>query len=363
MVAELRRLKFALFGLGRLGVIRANILAYQQPLIELVAVCDTKPGTDKWAAENLPSTVKHFTDPDECLRHSGAEAILICTATATHAPLIIKAVDLGLHIMCEKPISVDVVTTAAVIEKVSSRPDLKFLVPFTRRYDKSYREAKALVESGELGDVHAIETFMSDVQDPAGNFVAFAAHSGGIFLDMGIHHIDTGRYLLDVKSGLKNPKKQVKRVVAMGQRAVYDDLAAFGDADNAYGLVEFSNGKIWTTHLARTTTNGFEDSTRVCGTKAHSIVSGVSNVEIRDQHGVRKRTVPDAFQLFPETFLTDITEFANTVLFNKPLTCLAEDAFEAGKICTALQHSFRTGFPVYFDDNGFPILENVTNGH
>lgn len=133
MVAELRRLKFALFGLGRLGVIRANILAYQQPLIELVAVCDTKPGTDKWAAENLPSTVKHFTDPDECLRHSGAEAILICTATATHAPLIIKAVDLGLHVMCEKPISVDVVTTAAVVEKVSSRPDLKFLVPFTRR--------------------------------------------------------------------------------------------------------------------------------------------------------------------------------------------------------------------------------------
>ncbi|CAH0050894.1 unnamed protein product, partial [Clonostachys solani] len=85
---------------------------------------------------------------------------------------------------------------------------------------------------------------------------------------MGIHHIDTGRYLLDVKSGLKNPKKQVKRVVAMGQRAVYDGLAAFGDTDNAYGLVEFSNGKIWTTHLARTTTNGFEDLTRVCGTKA-----------------------------------------------------------------------------------------------
>ncbi|RYN79423.1 hypothetical protein AA0117_g3441 [Alternaria alternata] len=352
------RLKFALFGLGRLGVIRARILAYEQPLVELVAVCDTKPGTDAWAAQNLPSTVKHFTNPEECLKHSGAQAVLICTATATHAPLIVQALDLGLHVMCEKPISVDFITTATVIEKAQSRPDLKFLVPFTRRYDKSYREAKALIESGELGEIHAVETWMSDVQDPAGHFVAFAAHSGGIFLDMGIHHIDTGRYLLDVKSNLANPKKQVKRVTAIGQRAVYTDLAAFGDADNAWGFVEFTNGKVWTTHLARTTTNGFEDSTRVCGTKGHSIVSSASNVEIRDKHGVRKQTVPDAFKLFPETFQTDITEFTNAVLFDKPLTCLAEDAFEAGKICTALQHSYRTGQSVYFNDEGFPILDD-----
>lgn len=48
------RLKLALIGLGRLGVIRARILAFQQPRIELVAACDTKPGSDKWAAANLP---------------------------------------------------------------------------------------------------------------------------------------------------------------------------------------------------------------------------------------------------------------------------------------------------------------------
>jgi myo-inositol 2-dehydrogenase/D-chiro-inositol 1-dehydrogenase len=132
-MASVPRLRIALFGLGRLGVIRAQILAYQQPLVELVAVCDTKLGTDVWAAQNLPSTVRHFTDPDECLKNSGAQAVLICTATATHAPLIVQALDLGLHVMCEKPISVDVATTATVIEKTKSRPDLKFLVPFTRR--------------------------------------------------------------------------------------------------------------------------------------------------------------------------------------------------------------------------------------
>lgn len=128
-----RRLKLALFGLGRLGALRARILAFQQPRIELVAVCDSKPDTNKWAAENLPPSVKYFADPQECLKNSGAEAVLVCTATATHAPLILQALDLGLHVMCEKPISVDIATTQAVVEKSASRPDLKFLVPFTRR--------------------------------------------------------------------------------------------------------------------------------------------------------------------------------------------------------------------------------------
>lgn len=90
------RLKLALIGLGRLGAIRARILAFQQPRIELVAACDTKPGSDKWAAENLPPSVRYYADPEDCMKSSGAEAVLISTATATHAPLICMGLDLGL---------------------------------------------------------------------------------------------------------------------------------------------------------------------------------------------------------------------------------------------------------------------------
>lgn len=90
------RLKLCLLGLGRLGALRARILAFQQPRIELVAVCDTKPGADEWAAANLPPSVKFFASPEECMRNSGAQSVLISTATATHAPLICLALDLEL---------------------------------------------------------------------------------------------------------------------------------------------------------------------------------------------------------------------------------------------------------------------------
>ena len=159
----------------------------------------------------------------------------------------------------------------------------------------------------------------------------------------------------------------MNRVVAMGQQAVYGDLAKYGDCDNGWGLVEFANGKILTTHLGRTLTNGFEGQTRVCGTKAHSIIKGnaaTNGVEIRDVHGVRMASPPDAFTLYDKTFLNDLAEFANAVLDNAPLSCTPEDAFEAGKITSALQHSFRTGHPVYFDDDGLPILSTTKiNGY
>lgn len=95
-MAVQNRLKLCLIGLGRLGALRAKILAFERPRIELVAVCDTKPGADKWAAANLPPSVKFFATPEECMKNSGAQAVLISTATATHAPLICLAFDMGL---------------------------------------------------------------------------------------------------------------------------------------------------------------------------------------------------------------------------------------------------------------------------
>jgi myo-inositol 2-dehydrogenase/D-chiro-inositol 1-dehydrogenase len=157
----------------------------------------------------------------------------------------------------------------------------------------------------------------------------------------------------------------------MGQQAVYGELAKFGDCDNGWGMVEFANGKVLTTHLGRTLTNGYEATTRLCGTKAHTIINSdcrLNGVEIRDSYGVRTLTTPDAFALHDKSFLNDIAEFADAVLDNKPLTCAPEDAYEAAKIATALQYSFRNGVPVFFDDEGMPIMQarngkvNGTNG-
>lgn len=45
------------------------------------------------------------------------------------------------------------------------------------------------------------------------------------------------------------------------------------------------------------------------------------------------------------------------------LSLTADDALEAAKIATALQYSFRYSVPVYFDEEGDPIMRAMTNGH
>jgi myo-inositol 2-dehydrogenase/D-chiro-inositol 1-dehydrogenase len=95
-----------------------------------------------------------------------------------------------------------------------------------------------------------------------------------------------------VAKGCPNPKKQVNRVFAVGQTAVYGDLPK-EDCDNGFGTVEFSNGKVLTLHLGRTLTNGFESATRVFGTEGSAIVNGnstIDRVEVRDKYGVRTAT-------------------------------------------------------------------------
>ena len=87
-------------------------------------------------------------------------------------------------------------------------------------------------------------------------------------------------------------------------------------------MVEFANGKILTTHLGRTLTNGYEATTRLCGTKGHTLINSdcrINGVEIRDAYGVRTLTTPDAFVLHARSFINDLAEFADAVLDGKPL--------------------------------------------
>lgn len=169
---------------------------------------------------------------------------------------------------------------------------------------------------------------------------------------------------MDVKKGLANPRKQVERVIAVGQQAVYPALAETGDCDNGFGIVEFSNGKILTTHLGRTLSNGYEATTRLNGTKGHTVINGdcrINGVQIRDKYGVRTLSTQDAFQLHGKSFINDLVEFANAVLDGTTMSCAPEDALEAAKIGMALQHSFRSRLPVYFDEEGSPIIEQTTD--
>lgn len=123
------------------------------------------------------------------LAHPGIEAVVIATPTSMHASMCIQAFEAGKHILCEKPVSIDLESTLPVLEAQKAHPEIKCMVAFVRRFDASNKAAHEQMASIG-GKPYMIKSATMDRHDPSGFFVPFAATSGGIVLDCGIHDID-----------------------------------------------------------------------------------------------------------------------------------------------------------------------------
>ncbi|WVQ73561.1 hypothetical protein IAR50_003139 [Cryptococcus sp. DSM 104548] len=354
------KLKYAVFGVGRMGQRHALNVAFRTPRAQLVAIADPKPESQQWVIDTFGDSVKHYSSYEQCLEESGVDAVLIASATDMHAPMILASLRAGKHVLVEKPISTDLETSRQVVEEIKKFPHLKVMVGFVRRFDDSYREARRMIQEGQLGKPHLVKAATNDQYDPSGFFVAFSGASGGIYVDCGVHDIDLSRWLLDVSNGIPNPLKQVTRVFASGHNIRHPELAQHNDVDNAIGFVEFENGGTLVLHLSRTAMHGHDCFAEVFGTEGKVIVNGnpqLNRVEIRDVHGVRSQSHPTYYERFKDAFVLEVNAFTDAVLDNKPAPVNSLDALEAAKIAVALTQSFRTGKPVYFDDKGDAILE------
>src|SRR5262245_12660967 len=98
-------LRLALVGLGRMGRFHAEALQGVEE-VEVVAIADPmEPALE--AARSLFPRAAAYDDPRAAFEHDHLEACLLATPTPTHADLTAAALELGLHVLCEKPLSLD----------------------------------------------------------------------------------------------------------------------------------------------------------------------------------------------------------------------------------------------------------------
>lgn len=103
-----KKLAIAAAGLGRMGKRHAINFLNRTPRAELVAAFSPDPEELAWAKVNLePHGVTLYNDYDKMIQQEGLMAVVIGTATSVHAEESIKAMQKGLHVLCEKPLSTD----------------------------------------------------------------------------------------------------------------------------------------------------------------------------------------------------------------------------------------------------------------
>lgn len=191
----MEKVKVGIAGLGRLGKVHANNIAYKIPNAELTAACSIMPAELEYAQKEL-GVKDVYTDFDEMLAKADIDAVAIVTTSGLHCSQIAKALDAGKHVFSEKSLGVNVEACKQAEVAVERHPELSFFLGFMRRFDPSYAYAMEKIKAGLIGEPYMVKATGIDPEALVQGAIRFAPTSGGIFIDMAIHDIDLMRWFL-----------------------------------------------------------------------------------------------------------------------------------------------------------------------
>ena len=213
------------------------------PRAELVAVCGHDPQRTAEVARKhgIPQI---FTDYHQMIAQAGLDAIIVCAPDDLHYPITMAALDQRLHILCEKPLALNLEQAREIRDRAVSAGVIHMSF-FTFRWVPFYLKIKHLLEEGYIGRCLSCE-FHNLEGNPDNRYMwqIDRQRSNGVLGDRGVHTIDMARWLVG----------DIARVNA--RLATYKDWQApAGQAldaanDDALLMVEFASGAQGMIHVS-----------------------------------------------------------------------------------------------------------------
>ena len=325
-------LRIAVLGCGRIGQMHAANVA-RHPRARLAAVYDVhQPSAERVAKEQGVSAAK---SAEEIFASKEIDAVLIATATPTHADYIEMAVTAGKAILCEKPIDLNLARVNACAAKiaVSSVP---IQLGFNRRYDPGHSAARNAMMAGDIGELHQV---IITSRDPALPPRAYLEAAGGLFRDMTIHDFDLARFMLD---------EEPTEVFAIGGALIDPALGAeLNEVDSAMFILRTASGKQCHINNSRTAVYGYDQRVELLGTTGRILSDNRKPHEMR-RYSAKTVEASEPYQFFfleryLEAFMAEIDGFVDCV--EKGATPLAsfEDGRRALILAEAAYISMREG--------------------
>jgi predicted dehydrogenase len=187
----MKSIRIGIIGLGNMGRAHSrNILGGKIPGLELTAVNDASAQQ----GEAFPE-VPFFPTPEALITSGTVDAVLIATPHFSHTPLGIAALQAGLHVLVEKPISVHKADAEKLIA-AHTNPSQVFAAMFNQRTDPYYQAIRTMVRDGTLGPVRRVSWiitnwFRSAAYYASGSWRAtWEGEGGGILLNQCPHNLD-----------------------------------------------------------------------------------------------------------------------------------------------------------------------------
>lgn len=337
----MRQLGIAIIGAGSPSIATQNHLPAlgHVPRARLVALHDVnEAGVRQYAAEY---GVDAYTDLGAMLACEDVEAVIIASPDRFHAEHTLLAAQAGKHILCQKPLALNMAEAAAMRAAVTEA-GVFFCAAQSFRYETAALKAKELLLSGEIGDpVYASYSVKGRFYSYPANSFYRKRGSGGQFLHNGMHYVDLLAWLMG-----SLPRR------VYGQSLAHYPTNDSLETDN-YTLcaLDFDSGGFGRVeqNLTMLDPPGFpqRDETRIIGTRGTiTWGTGVNAAVEVFADGVTQLLQPVSRPPEQDPFVLLTRDFVLTALGEQPPVVGMDWSFRILEACLGTLESCRTGLAV-----------------
>lgn len=295
-------------------------------------------------------------------------AAIVCTPNHTHVAVALELISAGIHVLVEKPISIDVASGETLI-RAAREKNVTLLVGHHRRFNPYLIAAQKVIESRSLGSITAINGMWtaykpSDYFDPPGEWRRDQTNGGTVMINL-IHEVDLLHALL-------GPITRVYAEPAPNRRG-------FDAEEGAAITFRFATGAVGSFLLSDNvcSPHNFESGTgenplipligkdfyRLFGTQGMLSVPDLtlwsygakpsSWLEVMEKNAVEvdEKIIP---------FKAQLAHFVKAVRGEEEPQCTGEMGLAALEVCAAVKKSLKTGLPVEISST--PAASSVDAG-
>lgn len=190
------KIRVAIIGTG--GIAAAHLRAYQQfEDVQVVAGADIVPGKARAFFDRFGlHEVRDYEHVEALLDSEKVDAVSVCTYNRQHAAVTFPALERGVHVLCEKPLSFTLDEGVAMV-RAARKANRILSVGFQPRYDYTRQYVDRILRSGELGQIYYVQSGGGRRHGiPAGSFVEAEKAGFGCLGDTGCYSIDDCLYAL-----------------------------------------------------------------------------------------------------------------------------------------------------------------------
>jgi len=229
----MKKVRVGIIGMGNIGKHHAGyLLDGKVQRCELAAVCSTSPHKlEDYKAKG----VRIFDSGEKLIRSREVDAVIVATPHYQHTSLGIAALEAGVHLMCEKPVSAHKADAERLIAVAKKHANVVFAGMFQLRVEPRYLRIQKLIKDGDLGDIVRMswlitDWFRTEAYYASGGWRAtWKGEGGGVLLNQCLHNLDVIAWLLGMPS----------RVRGFCQLGRYHNIEV---EDNVTAYLEYPNG-------------------------------------------------------------------------------------------------------------------------